>query len=347
MKEPRYNPDEIKARYVLSEEIGRSVTLKLQGREHVGCCPFHNEKTPSFTVNDQKGFYHCFGCGAHGSVIDWYMHARGWTTAEAIKSLAEGVNLTPLSGPVLPRRRSIYSGPDPDRDMKTGLALRLWREAVPASGTIVETYLRSRGMAGSVPPSVRFHPACPRALAYDDDGRVTGFRRRTGPAMVAGIQNVAGKIVGVHRTFLRPDGSGKSEGFGKQKLMLGDARGGAVRLGKVRPRLYLAEGIENALTIRDALTLGGEDGGTAWAALSLGGFANVGVPEGVNAITIVGDNDMRDAEVRTKMMGAQLEGLRGIPVRTVFPPVGMDINDWLMALVRGEWGPEQAEGPAP
>ena len=61
--------DELRARTVLSAVISPSVKLLRAGREWKACCPFHNEKTPSFTVNDDKGFYHCFGCGAHGDAI--------------------------------------------------------------------------------------------------------------------------------------------------------------------------------------------------------------------------------------------------------------------------------------
>src|SRR3546814_2592633 len=58
--------DELRNRLTLSAVVGRRVKLVKRGREHSGLCPFHNEKTPSFTVSDDKGFYHCFGCGAHG-----------------------------------------------------------------------------------------------------------------------------------------------------------------------------------------------------------------------------------------------------------------------------------------
>ena len=65
--------DEIRARLTLSDVIGRSVKLTRKGREYTGLCPFHNEKTPSFTVSDDKNFYHCFGCGAHGDVISLHV----------------------------------------------------------------------------------------------------------------------------------------------------------------------------------------------------------------------------------------------------------------------------------
>jgi DNA primase len=69
--------DELRERTDLAALIGRKVKLEKAGREHKGCCPFHSEKTPSFTVNDEKGFYHCFGCGAHGDAIRWLTDASG------------------------------------------------------------------------------------------------------------------------------------------------------------------------------------------------------------------------------------------------------------------------------
>ena len=68
--------------------IGKRVALKRAGREHSGLCPFHNEKTPSFTVNEEKGFYHCFGCGAHGSVFDFVMETENLSFPEAVERLA-------------------------------------------------------------------------------------------------------------------------------------------------------------------------------------------------------------------------------------------------------------------
>lgn len=85
--------DELKHRFTLSDVVGRTVKLVRRGREHTGLCPFHNEKTPSFTVNDQKGFYHCFGCGAHGSVIDFVMNTQGMTFPETIEVLAGEVGM--------------------------------------------------------------------------------------------------------------------------------------------------------------------------------------------------------------------------------------------------------------
>ena len=80
--------DELRARTVLSAVIAPTVKLIRAGREWKACCPFHNEKTPSFTVNDDKGFYHCFGCGAHGDAIRFLTDNRGMPFMDAVKELA-------------------------------------------------------------------------------------------------------------------------------------------------------------------------------------------------------------------------------------------------------------------
>ncbi|WP_156839408.1 DNA primase [Novosphingobium aquimarinum] len=80
--------DQLRTRITLSALIGRSVRLIRAGREFKACCPFHNEKSPSFTVNDEKGFYHCFGCGAHGDAIRWMTDHQGLEFMDAVKELA-------------------------------------------------------------------------------------------------------------------------------------------------------------------------------------------------------------------------------------------------------------------
>ena len=81
--------DELRARVTLSTVVNRTTKLTKAGREWKACCPFHNENTPSFYVNDEKQFYHCFGCGAHGDVITWMIEQRGFSFMDAIKELAE------------------------------------------------------------------------------------------------------------------------------------------------------------------------------------------------------------------------------------------------------------------
>ncbi|MBB4857138.1 DNA primase [Novosphingobium chloroacetimidivorans] len=80
--------DQLRARTTLSALIGRTVRLQKVGNEFKACCPFHNEKTPSFHVNDAKGFYHCFGCSAHGDAIRWLTDHQGLAFMDAVKELA-------------------------------------------------------------------------------------------------------------------------------------------------------------------------------------------------------------------------------------------------------------------
>lgn len=105
--------DELRAKISIVDVVGSKVKLVRKGREYQACCPFHNEKTPSFTVNEAKGFYHCFGCGAHGDIIKFEMEANGLTFIEAVEKLAHKVGmqlpkLNPESKEQAEKRTSAY-----------------------------------------------------------------------------------------------------------------------------------------------------------------------------------------------------------------------------------------------
>lgn len=105
--------DELRAKISIADVVGAKVKLTRKGREYTGLCPFHNEKTPSFTVNEAKGFYHCFGCGAHGDIIKFEMDANGLTFIDAVEKLAHKVGmelpkLTPESQAQVEKRNSLY-----------------------------------------------------------------------------------------------------------------------------------------------------------------------------------------------------------------------------------------------
>src|SRR6185312_9106410 len=85
--------DELRSRVSLAEVVGRRVNLQKRGREYTGLCPFHKEKTPSFHVVEDKGFFHCFGCGAHGDVIGFAMQTGNLGFREAVEMLAGEVGL--------------------------------------------------------------------------------------------------------------------------------------------------------------------------------------------------------------------------------------------------------------
>lgn len=85
--------DEIRSRLTLSEVIGRRIRVMRAGRESKACCPFHHEKSPSFTINDDKQFYHCFGCGAHGDVVNFVMQHDNLSFIDAVEMLAAEAGL--------------------------------------------------------------------------------------------------------------------------------------------------------------------------------------------------------------------------------------------------------------
>jgi len=90
---PQDFPDKLRSSILVSEVVGKKVALKKKGKEYSGLCPFHNEKSPSFTVNDQKGFYHCFGCQAHGDIISFEMSKEGLEFKEAVIKLANDFSI--------------------------------------------------------------------------------------------------------------------------------------------------------------------------------------------------------------------------------------------------------------
>src|SRR6185312_8299263 len=112
----RFTPqflDELRARLPVSEVVGRRVKLKKAGREWKGLSPFKQEKTPSFTVNDQKGFYHCFASGKHGNIFDFIMETEGLGFVEAVEAAASQAGMpvpaaTPDAARHEQRRKTLY-----------------------------------------------------------------------------------------------------------------------------------------------------------------------------------------------------------------------------------------------
>ena len=95
MKYPKEYLDEIKLRLKVSQVVGKSVQLKKRGKEFVGLSPFKNEKSPSFTVSDEKEFYHCFSTGEHGNIFDFLIKTKGMNFGEAVRILAAEAGMPP------------------------------------------------------------------------------------------------------------------------------------------------------------------------------------------------------------------------------------------------------------
>jgi DNA primase len=137
--------DELRVRTSLSALVQRTVKLQRAGREWKAPCPFHKEKTPSFYVNDEKGFYHCFGCGVHGDAIRWLTDARGLPFMDAVKELADAAGME-------------VPAPDPRAQQKAEKAAGLYEVMEAAQhfygeqlggieGAEARAYLQTRGIS--------------------------------------------------------------------------------------------------------------------------------------------------------------------------------------------------------
>jgi len=136
--------DELRARTVLSAVIAPSVKLIRAGREWKACCPFHNEKTPSFTVNDDKGFYHCFGCGAHGDAIRFLTDNGGMQFMDAVKELAAKAGLD-VPAPD-PQSRERAERTSTLTDVMAEVARWYAEQLQGLGGADVREYLKRRGI---------------------------------------------------------------------------------------------------------------------------------------------------------------------------------------------------------
>jgi len=261
--------EQIKQAISIEDVIGQAVQLKKNGREFIARCPFHNERTPSFTVSVDKQFYHCFGCGAHGDVIAFVMHHEGVDFKTACEQLEARKGLTPKTVAAVPRNTEHEAS-------LHGAAMRVWRESRPSEGTLVERYLAGRGVGFGIEcQDIRFHAACPFGKTPDGTQRYV-------PAMIALVRDPGTRDpMGIHRTELTVDG-GKVD-----RKMLGPCHGGAVLLAPHSPDqgIGIAEGIETSLAVME---LGG---GPVWATLSSGSLARFPLLGGISKLAIFADND--------------------------------------------------------
>ncbi len=144
-KIPRDFIDDLLARTDVVEVVNQRVPLKKKGREYVACCPFHSEKTPSFTVSREKQFYHCFGCGAHGSAIGFLMEYDNLDFVSAVETLAADLGLD------VPRE----GGDDRPRENLQPLydlladAATYYQQALKRSDR-AKQYLKGRGLSGEI-----------------------------------------------------------------------------------------------------------------------------------------------------------------------------------------------------
>ena len=207
--------DELRTRLGLTEIVGRHVRLKRSGREASGLCPFHNEKTPSFTVSEEKGFFHCFGCGAHGDVIGFTMRVEGLSFPEAVEKLAgeAGIDVPQPSRAEreVERRRADFHG-------ALEACCRFFeRELAGPRGGAARAYLEKRGIDPET--TARFR------LGYAPDSR-TALRS----AVMSGSLTEAMLVeVGM---LVRPDDGTPYDRFrGRVTFPITDRRGRVIAFG--------------------------------------------------------------------------------------------------------------------
>ena len=212
-------------------------------------------------------------------------------------------------GPIARRERPprpVERDPEPDR---TEAALEIWRASRPAPGTAVERYLAGRGITIPAPPSIRYHPGLrhgPTGLTFE--------------ALVAGICGNDRRVVGVHRIYLLPGGTGTAR-VTQPKRSLGHVAGGAVRLTPAAETLLLAESIEDGLALLQMT------GTLTWAVPSASFMGSFDPPEGVEEIILAPDND--EAGLKAIATAAPRLGDKGFRVRHMLPPAGADWCDVL------------------
>lgn len=225
MSYPKPFLDEIRARVPLSDIVGKRLRLQRAGHEFKGCCPFHKEKTPSFTLNDQKGFYHCFGCGAHGDVINFLMEHDRQSFPEAVETLA---GLAGLEVPKpTPEQQQRYERQDQALVMLEAAAKWFTEQLYRAENHLALSYMQNRGLSSAILKRFR-----------------VGYAPAEGEKFIAamtaqGYQLPEMEKLGLVRKSRREDGSYYP--FFRERIIfpVSDARGRVVAFGgRVLPEHY-------------------------------------------------------------------------------------------------------------
>lgn len=252
--------------------------------------------------------------GEHGDLLDVIRQALGLIDFADVVEEARNFLSLPHSEPepAAPRWRST-----PARSGSAEAARRLLALSRPISGTLVETYLRNRGITDlHGTGNLRFHPRC---YYRPDEHSPT----ETWPAMIAAVTDLNGRITGAHRTWLAPDGSGKAP-IDMQRKAMGDLLGHAVRFGVPGEIMAAGEGIETVLSLRQVLP----DMAMA-AALSAAHLAAILFPEALRRLYIVHDNDPAGDGARdTLIERANAAGIEAI----VLLPTLKDFNEDLVTF---------------
>lgn len=294
--------DAIRRDNPLPDVAAKVVALQSVGKEWMGCCPFHSDRSPSFTIFDCGRRFYCFGCSATGDVLDFVQRAYGVTLPEAARMLgADEVPKLALP-PVAPAGDDVKASQD--------RACSIWERAVPAPGSLAESYLRFRGIFGPFPTDIRFS-----RLPCDNLGAL--------PCLVAAVRDITGEVTGIQRIWLAHDGMGKAD-IAKPKRSLGRVKGGAIRLGDLdgSGTVTVCEGPEDGLSLLEML------GGPVWVAAGATFLPHMLFPPEVSSVIVGADNDPAGMQAAEEAARAFAE--RGLTCRIIQPLDGFkDFNDEL------------------
>ncbi|XDZ66186.1 DNA primase [Alphaproteobacteria bacterium LSUCC0684] len=158
---PQHFMDELRRRTTISSVVGRHVKLNRRGNRLIGLCPFHNEKTPSFHVRDDEGFYHCFGCGVSGDAISFLREKEGLGFMEAVRTLAD------MAGLAVPQSTPEEAANTEKRTSQMVIldeTARQYQSALAEEGNPAKAYLERRGIGEEMIREFRLGYAKPRGL---------------------------------------------------------------------------------------------------------------------------------------------------------------------------------------
>ncbi|WP_024327786.1 DNA primase [Thioalkalivibrio sp. AKL19] len=327
--------DELLERSDIVEVIQRRVSLKKAGREFAACCPFHGEKTPSFYVSPQKQFYHCFGCGAHGTAISFLMEYENLSFPEAVEQLAEQAGLE------VPREAGGSEQPEAHAPLYDALnaAAEYYVQQLRQTPKAVD-YLKKRGIDGTTARDYQIGWAPPSGLievlkphftpqqlvdaglaARRDDG---GIRERFRARIMFPIRDRRGRITGFGGRLIE-DGEPKylnspeSEVFHKGQVIYGlfEARKANTRLDDI----VVVEGYMDVVGLaRAGFRRAVACMGTALTRAHLDSLFRQ-----VSRITLCFDGDAAGRRAAWRSLGEALPAIQGLrEVRVLFLPEGDD-----------------------
>lgn len=293
-----------------ADRVAQALSGRKSGRGWICLCPAHeNTNTPALSVSEGSDGRLLVKChaGCDGGTVIAELQRRGIINGNGRKTDAPGAE-------EIARRKAAESRLN---ETRIRFAQSLFAEGKMCQGTPVQRYLEDgRGIAGlrfnHMKNTLRYHPE----VLHSPSGQSL-------PAMLAQIRGPQGRPMGVHRTFLKPDGSGKAD-VSPAKMMLGPSSGGAVRFGPDSPVIALAEGIETALSVARASRL------TVWATLSTSGLKGLILPPAPAGEVIILCADHDEAGISAAETAAVRFEAEGRVVSIIHPhQSGADFNDVL------------------